>query len=170
MSISDSSPGGKPPRQDSTSLIIRNMQNRLDAIEKTMVRRADVSFKTGPVAVNEEIDFDFALGKTYGVLRVKTDIPTRLRIYTNTADRTKDKSRTIDNDPDANVGLVYELIQDDTMLDYHASPALIGVTLLRDEPEKVGIPRISPGLVQNLSTSDSAGISITLTIMQMEFL
>ncbi|HEY9696757.1 MAG TPA: hypothetical protein V6D10_05810 [Trichocoleus sp.] len=82
------------------------------------------------------------------IYRIKFFNPTRLRLYSSTADRDSDQARPVANNPSAGAGLLLELVGN-ADLDFNLSP-LVWI------PSADGIP----ATITNLSTSTSINFSI----------
>jgi hypothetical protein len=176
-------PGGKPARQQTTDTIVRDIWRRLDALERfrpstgTVLARSDVDFTTDDIAVDEVLPVDIPFGKSFLIFRVRTDVPARIRIYSNAQDRSSDSSRTDDVDPAADIGLILEVITDSSMptdpdlIDYHLSPMVVGANLPRYAAPAMmamsaeGVPGSSACLIENPA---GGPVHMIFTIMQLE--
>lgn len=122
-----------------------------------MVSRQVATFTTGSLADNASDTGTVTLAPGYRLLRVATDKPARVRLYTSTAARTGDSSRPPGTDPTGDHGVILDFVTT-ADLDWGLSPTVDGYL---DAGADV------PWAVTNTSGSTGA-VTVTLTWVQTE--
>jgi hypothetical protein len=119
-----------------------------------------VSGNTASLANSATGTLDVTGFKGYALYKIQTSHAAWVRIYTDTASRTADNSRTENTDPGTNSGVVAEVITTgaNTIV---IAPAAIGFN--NEATPGTGIPMA----VTNKS-GGTAVITVTLTVVQME--
>lgn len=101
------------------------------------------------------------LAKGYRLLRIETDVPARVRVYTTAAKRTADASRPIGTDPTGDHGVVLDFVTTGSLLAADLSPTVDGW-------QNESTPGSSvPIAVQNLSGATDT-VAVTFTYIQTE--
>lgn len=101
------------------------------------------------------------LAKGYRLLRIATDVPARLRVYTTAAKRTADATREIGTDPEGDHGVVLDLVTTADLLAADLSPTVDGWN--NETAPSTSIPIA----VQNLSGATDT-VSVTFTFIRTE--
>jgi len=104
---------------------------------------------------------DIPAYKGYALYKIQTSASAWVRVYTNSAKRTADSSRSVSVDPDANAGVVAEVIHSSGASTSVFAPAVIG---FNDEASPVAS---IPIVVTNIGAS-SANITVTITCVKLE--
>lgn len=101
------------------------------------------------------------LGRSFRVLGVTTNVPSRVRLYSTEAQRLNDLSRPIGAPVSGNHGLILEYVSDQAHLSSMLSPQAEGSSL-----EAIPTPQI-PMTIQNRSNA-VANVTVTLTSLVLE--
>jgi hypothetical protein len=124
--------------------------------------RITASATTGPLFLNQTGNISITGFKSYAILKITTEIPAWVRIYSDQASRTADASRTENQDPAPGAGIIAEIIttgpSEQTIL---MTPTVIGFN--NESP----VTNIIPVAVTNKGTG-LATIEVTLTILKLE--
>ncbi len=124
--------------------------------------RVDVQGVTGALADGATEDLDLAIsGKSIRVLRIATDVPAWVRLYTTAAYRTDDSGRPITSDPTPDTGIFGEVLTAPGNLELDLNPSFYGSNM--DDPPA--------GIVYAAITNKSGGASpvqVTLTCVVEE--
>jgi len=112
------------------------------------------------MANNATVDTSVAMYSSYALFKVKATASCWIRMYTDTASRTADASRTIEQDPAPDAGVVAEFIATGPFPQtIKVSPGVIGwCDTGQDVPLKV----------TNLSGSIQNPLTLTFTVLQLE--
>ena len=127
-----------------------------------LVSRATLSGSTGTLTSGSDTDITITGYKTYSLLKVDIDNPAWVTIYTDTASRTADASRTSDTDPTPGSGVIAEVYTETAgSSTFLMSPGVIGWN-------NDGTPSTNIYLkVENTGTG-SANITVDLTAVKLE--
>lgn len=126
----------------------------------TLYSRATFSTSTGSLAPNGSINIDLPAYKSYALLSVSMSASCWLRLYTDSASRTADESRSIGTDPIAGSGVVAEVITSGSET-VKMSPFVFGGNLS-------AVPTLDVYLrATNLGPSTTS-INITITLIRLE--
>ena len=124
--------------------------------------RITASATTGPLFPNQTGNISITGFKSYAILKITTEIPAWVRIYSDQASRTADASRTENQDPAPGAGIIAEIIttgpNEQTIL---MTPTVIGFN--NESP----VTDIIPVAVTNKGLG-LATIEVTLTILKLE--
>jgi hypothetical protein len=124
--------------------------------------RVTVSATTGPLFQNQTGNISITGFKSYAILKITTELPSWVRIYSDQAARTADASRTENQDPAPGAGVIAEVITtgpgEQTVL---MTPSVIGFN-----NEAAGT-NVIPVAVTNKGTG-LATIQVTLTLIKLE--
>ena len=91
--------------------------------------RATAAHSTASLAVNATENAQIAMAKAYRLLRIQTNRPARLRVYTTAAKRTADAGRAVGTDPTGDHGVVLDYVTTASLLAADLSPAVDGANL-----------------------------------------
>lgn len=124
--------------------------------------RVIVSATTGPLFQNQTGNISITGFKSYAILKIATELPSWVRIYSDQASRTADASRTENQDPAPGAGVIAEVITtgpgEQTVL---MTPSVMGFN--NENP----VTGVIPVAVTNKGTG-LATIQITLTLIKLE--
>lgn len=124
--------------------------------------RANLSASSAlPISVSGTENFQITGYKTYILSKVTTTHPAWVRIYSSTASRTADASRTEGNDPLPGSGVIAEVITTSGSLTQLITPGVIGFNSETTVTSAVYLA------VTNKGTTSTA-ISVTLSLLQLE--
>jgi hypothetical protein len=122
--------------------------------------RTTASSTTSFIASNTSADLSITGFKGYVLYKIQTSAAAWVRLYTDSASRTSDASRSQTSDPLAGVGLIAEVITTGAQTQV-MTPGVIGFN-------NDGTPATTIyARVTNLGGS-SAAITVTLTLLQLE--
>lgn len=127
----------------------------------TLKERTIVSGSTTSIANNGIGNTDIAGFKSYALMKVGLSTEGWLRIYTDSASRDADVSRSVGEDPLPGSGVIAEVVTTGISTTQIISPFVTGGNL--DEPASTTIY----ASIKNLSGSTQA-ITVNLTILQLE--
>jgi hypothetical protein len=116
---------------------------------------------TDSLANNASVSRDFALGKTGLLLRIQTDVPARVRLYTSAAARTADLARPVGSNPGSGAGLIAEVVTRSGGLGIAMTPAPVFANL-----EATPVATI-PATITNTSGVTLA-VTVTVTVLTLE--
>jgi len=123
--------------------------------------RQSVNFTTGSLAQNAAQTGTITLAKSYRLLHITTSRPAWVEIYTTAAAMTADASRTVDQDPALDAGLMLEYVTTSGMLTAPLSPLVDGYN-------GEAVPSTSISIrVTNLDTSTGT-VSVTFDWIRTE--
>jgi hypothetical protein len=88
--------------------------------------REDVTFISGSIVANASVSGTVSISPRYQLLQITTNYPCRVRLYTSTAKRDADLTRTVGIDPEGNHGLMLEFISSTELLSADLSPLVDG--------------------------------------------
>lgn len=88
--------------------------------------REDVTFSAAALANNATTSNTVNIASRYQLLQITTSHPCRVRLYTSTAKRDADLTRSIGTDPTGNHGLMFEFISTANLLSADLSPLVDG--------------------------------------------
>lgn len=91
--------------------------------------RANATATTAALAALASQDLALTLGKTFALLRVASDVPARIRLYSSAAKRDADAGRPQTQTPTGNHGLICEVITTADQLSWDLSPMVLGADL-----------------------------------------
>ena len=124
--------------------------------------RITASATTGPLFPNQTGNISITGFKSYAILKITTEIPAWVRIYSDQASRTADASRTENQDPAPGAGIIAEIIttgpNEQTIL---MTPTVIGFNNESPVTDSIPVAVTNKGL--GLAT-----IEVTLTILKLE--
>ena len=123
--------------------------------------RITASAATGPLFPNQTENISITGFKSYAILKITTEIPAWVRIYSDQASRTADASRTENQDPAPGAGIIAEIITTTENQTVLMTPTVIGFN--NESP----VTDIIPVAVTNKGTG-LATIEVTLTILRLE--
>jgi hypothetical protein len=123
--------------------------------------RGTAQVVTDSLANNASVSCDFALGKTGLLLRIQTDVPARVRLYTSAAARTADLARPVGSNPGSGAGLIAEVVTSIGGLDIAMTPAPVFANL-----EATPVATI-PATITNTSGLTTA-VTVTVTVLTLE--
>ena len=126
-----------------------------------LTSRADITGATANLTVGTTGDCQITAAKSYLLSKVVTDRPAWVRIYSSTAARTNDLSRTDSTDPLPGAGVIAEVITTSGSLTQLITPGIFGFN--SDSPVTTTLYMS----VTNKSTTSSV-VSVTLTLLQLE--
>lgn len=98
-----------------------------------------------------------SLGRSYGISKIQTDIPARVRLYVNTATQNADESRVIGVLPVGNHGVILDVVTVADALTWFITPSVMG----RNDTASVPIS------ITNLSNATDT-VTATITALVME--
>ena len=128
----------------------------------SMASRSTASVTTTSIANNASTNVSITAGfKTYALLKITTDHPAWVRVYTDGASRTADSSRSQGTDPTAGSGVIAEAITSASPQTVLVSPGTIGFSNETSPSTNIELA------VTNLSGATRT-ITVTLTIVQLE--
>ena len=107
------------------------------------VSRTTAEVTTASLANNATEDTTVTLKPGYRLLKVETDIATRVRVYDSTASRTADAARAIGTDPSGVHGVVLDLVTTPSDLAWWLSPVVDGYTANADDTVPLAITNLS---------------------------
>jgi len=122
--------------------------------------RSTATKTTASLANDAQGAIDITGFKSYSLMSIETDRAAWVRLYTTTAARTADTSRTQGVDPDPNAGVIAEVITSGAST-VAFTPAVLG---FNNESTPT---TVIPALVKNLSGSTST-VQVTLKLLQLE--
>ena len=102
-----------------------NLYFRNDRVKAAFVRE-DVTFSAAALANNATTSNTVNIASRYQLLQITTSHPCRVRLYTSTAKRDADLTRSIGTDPTGNHGLIFEFISTANLLSADLSPVVDG--------------------------------------------
>jgi hypothetical protein len=123
--------------------------------------RTVVQATTGVLFPNQTGNISITGFKSYAILKITTEIPAWVRIYSDQASRTADASRTENQDPAPGAGVLAEIITTTENQTVLMTPTVIGFN--NESP----VTDIIPVAVTNKGTG-LATIEVTLTILRLE--
>jgi len=88
--------------------------------------REGVTFTSGSIVTNTSVSGTVSISPRYQLLQITTNHPCRVRLYTSTAKRDADLTRSIGTDPQGNHGLMFEFISTADLLSADLSPLVDG--------------------------------------------
>lgn len=88
--------------------------------------RENVTFTSGSIVANASASGTVSISSRYQLLQITTSHPCRVRLYTSTAKRDADLTRSIGTDPTGNHGLIFEFISTADLLNADLSPVVDG--------------------------------------------
>lgn len=134
---------------DLTAAVMNNIENGIVAAEPRV--RASTGFSTSSLAVLATETGTVSLAIGFRVLKLATNRPARVRLYTTAGKRDADLSRAIGVDPVGDHGLILEIVTTATLLSLDLSPEAIGVSLetvpVVTVPFSVQNRDVTPGVV-----------------------
>jgi len=113
--------------------------------------------QTITVAAGAEASVNLALATGFTIWKITTDKAARIRLYSTTADRTADTSRSASTAPTAGVGLITEVITTASLLSVPMTPPQSGASL--ESPASSDIP----ALIKNNGATSDVVLTITWT-------
>lgn len=96
--------------------------------------REDVTFYSNEIPNNANDTGSVSISTRYQLVQITTDVPARVRLYTDTAKRDADISRPIGTDPVGNHGLIFEFVSSPSLLTADLSPLVDGFCDISDIP------------------------------------
>ena len=126
-----------------------------------LASRTTPSASTTSIATNANTSISVTGFKGYYLYKIQVNVPAWVRIYTNSAARTADMSRSRDVDPAPDAGVIAEVITTTNNQTVTLSPAVIGFNDENPVTDQI------PLYVTNLSGSSTA-VTVTLTIVKTE--
>lgn len=125
-----------------------------------LASRATLSGSTGNIANNGTINLNVAGYKGYLLYKIQTSGAAWVRVYTDSASRSADSSRTQGSDPAPDAGVIAEIITTaaETII---ISPGAIGFN--NDSPVTDNIPLTVTNLTGGVNS-----ITVTLTAVELE--
>jgi hypothetical protein len=122
--------------------------------------RANITTTVGPLSNAVSINSDLTGYKGYAIYKITTSAASWVRVYTSSAARSADATRTQDVDPQPGAGVIAEIITTgaNTVI---VSPAAVGFN--DDAP----VSNTVPVAITNLS-GGVASITVTMTVLQLE--
>lgn len=116
--------------------------------------RSSSEFTTSALAAGATATGTLDLAPSYRLLRIATDRPARVRLYTNAAKRDADLDRPIGVKPTGDHGRVFEAILTPELPAFDCSPVVNGFT----EDATVEVP-------YSITTTSPAGGAVTVTLL-----
>ena len=123
--------------------------------------RGNVTGTTGSLAQNEIGNITITGHKSYLLLNVALSAAGWIRLYTDSASRTNDASRSVGEDPAPGSGVIAEVVTTASSLSQKISPFVPGGNMDGTPSTNIYVA------IQNLSTSTQT-ITATLTILKLE--
>jgi len=123
--------------------------------------RGNVTGTTGSLAQNEIGNITITGHKSYLLLNVALSAAGWIRLYTDSASRTNDASRSVGEDPAPGSGVIAEVVTTASSLTQKISPFVPGGNMDGTPSTNIYVA------IQNLSTSTQT-ITATLTILKLE--
>jgi len=122
--------------------------------------RANITTTVGPLSNAVSINSDLTGYKGYAIYKITTSAASWVRVYTSSAARSADATRTQDVDPQPGAGVIAEIITTgaNTVI---VSPGAVGFN--DDNP----VSNTVPVAITNLS-GGVASITVTMTVLQLE--
>lgn len=130
---------------------------RLDSLAATASRDTAVHV-TGSLGSGASETSTVTLAPSWRIWRVETTAPARVRLYTDTASRDTDLSRSTGTDPDQGSGLLLEVLDGDDPLDLLLSPLVDGVNSTYSPATAITVTRLS----------GSGTVTVTLHFLSQE--
>lgn len=178
ITIASSAGGGASALDDLTDVIITtavsgqvlkyNGSNWVNGADATgggggsMASRTAPAVTTTSIANNVSTNATITAGfKTYALLKITTDHPAWVRVYTDGASRTADSSRTQGTDPTSGSGVIAEAITSASPQTVLVSPGTIGFSNETSPSTNIELA------ITNLSGATRT-ITVTLTVVQLE--
>jgi hypothetical protein len=124
--------------------------------------RTTVSYVTGALASGAYEVGRVTMGKGWRLLRIVTDVPARVRLYTTEAKRDADLTRIAGNDPAADSGLLLDFVTTAALLSADLAPVVDGMNA--EGPVVI----TTPITVTNTAASAVASITVTFTFVRTE--
>jgi hypothetical protein len=118
------------------------------------------TFTTTTLANGAYSTTTFHLGRSYRVMRVETDRPCRLRLYSTPSKAASDVTRPVTEDPTGDHGLVMEVVTASSLLALDITPQVNGSSM-EDPPN----PEI-PATVNNLGLEGQVELTITFQTVE----
>lgn len=118
--------------------------------------REDVTLLSNAIPNNANATGTVSISTRYQLLQLTTNIPARVRLYTDTSKRDADISRPIGTDPVGNHGLIFEFVSSLSLLNADLSPLVDGFCDISD----------IPFTITNLSGSNNT-IDVTLNHIKL---
>jgi hypothetical protein len=130
-------------------------------LDSSLPARAQATKTTASLAANASETGTVTIAKSYRLLKLTTNRPARVRLYTTAAKRDADASRPIGTDPTGDHGLQFEFVSTASLLAAHCAPLVDGTNL-------EGSPSTAiPIAVQNRDTGAGA-VTVTLDYLPQE--
>lgn len=96
--------------------------------------REDVTFYSNEIPNNGNDTGSVSISTRYQLVQITTDVPARVRLYTDTIKRDADINRPIGTDPVGNHGLIFEFVSSPSLLTADLSPLVDGFCDISDIP------------------------------------
>lgn len=106
------------------------------------------------------VDATVTLALSYRLLRVVTNKPARVRLYTSAAKQSADVARTIGTDPAGDHGVVLDVVTTTTNLSLDFAPQVHGSSMENTPTSAIALSAENRG--------DTAGLTITFTYLRSE--
>lgn len=124
--------------------------------------REDVTFLSSEIPNNANDTGSVSISTRYQLVQITTDVPARVRLYTDIVKRDADINRPIGTDPVGNHGLILEFISTLSLLSADLSPIVDGFCDISDIP--FTITNLSGNNATVYVTLNHIKLGITITI------
>ena len=125
----------------------------------TLPVRQELIIVTGTLIQNEVRQGSINMATHYRVMKIKTNVPARVRLYVSTSDRDRDTDRPVTFDPFPGLGIVMDYLTASILLEAPLSPMAEGAIF--DAGQGILVP-------YNVTSVLGGSVTVTLTWIALE--